>query len=80
MDQLLANPHSVPQFTLKDGLLKFKNRVWVGNVLLHTKLIATVHDSPIGGHSGFPVTLRKLKQYFFLDRHGDFISNLRSKL
>jgi hypothetical protein len=31
---------------------------------LHTRIIAALHNSPLGGHSGIPVTLRKLKQYF----------------
>lgn len=31
---------------------------------LHTKIIAALHNSPLGGHSGILVTLRKLKQYF----------------
>ena len=31
---------------------------------LHTKIIQAFHDSPLGGHSGFPVTYRRIRQLF----------------
>ena len=31
---------------------------------LQTKIVAAFHDSPIGGHSGFPVTYRRVRQLF----------------
>jgi hypothetical protein len=63
--QLCIDPNAVPSYTFVDGLLRYKNRVWVGNVsALHQRIIAALHNSPVGGHSGIPVTLRKLKQYF----------------
>jgi len=55
----------VPHFTLVHGVLRYKNRIWLGtNVSLQHKVIAVLHSSPLGGHSGIPVTLRKLKQFF----------------
>jgi hypothetical protein len=40
-------------FYLDNGLITFQNHVWIGNnSTLTTKLIATLHSSPIGGHSG----------------------------
>ncbi|WVZ49071.1 hypothetical protein U9M48_000452 [Paspalum notatum var. saurae] len=44
--QLAIDPLAVPHFSLHNGLLKYKTRIWWG------------------GHSGVPVTLRKLKQLF----------------
>jgi transposase InsO family protein len=39
--------------------------VWIGHKPeLHTRIISAMHTSPLGGHSGVPVTVRKLKQYF----------------
>jgi hypothetical protein len=53
-------------FTLRDGIIRYKNRVWLGNnVALQTKVLAALHDSPLGGHSGFPVTYRRVKQLFY---------------
>jgi hypothetical protein len=52
----------VPNFTLKDGLLRYKNRIWIGkDPDLHSQLIAALHCSSIGGHSGIPVTYCRLK-------------------
>lgn len=62
MTKLTLDPQSVPHFTLNNGILKYKNRVWLGsNTTLHQKIMAALHCSPLGGHSGIPVTLRKLK-------------------
>lgn len=50
---------------LKEGVIRYKNRIWVGpDSKLQTRIIAAIHESAIGGHSGAPVTLRKLKQLF----------------
>jgi transposase InsO family protein len=40
--------------------------VWLGNnTTLQLKNIAALHDSALGGHSGFPVTYRRIKQLFY---------------
>ena len=55
----------VPYYTLSGGVLRFKNRIWVGNnTSLQSQLISAMHTSALGGHSGIPVTYSKLKQYF----------------
>jgi hypothetical protein len=55
----------VPHFTLSDELLTFENRVWIGyNPLLQLQTLAALHATPVGGHSGFPVTYRRIKQLF----------------
>jgi hypothetical protein len=55
----------VPHFTLVNGVLRFKNRIWVGNdPSLQKQLLAEMHNSPLGGHSGVPVTYSRLKHYF----------------
>lgn len=63
--ELAVNPNSRPDFQLCKGILKFKGRIWVGNnPVLQDKLIDELHASPIGGHSGFPVTYRRAKTMF----------------
>jgi hypothetical protein len=65
ISKLLLDPAAVPHFTYVDGLLRYKNRIWLGHQpSLHCKIIAAVHNSANGGHSGIPVTLRRLKSYF----------------
>jgi hypothetical protein len=40
-------------YALTNGLIRYRGRVWVGaNSALQTKLIAALHASAIGGHSG----------------------------
>lgn len=65
LTKLAVDPDVVPHFSLKDGLLRYKGRLWVGNApALHLQLLTALHSSPVGGHSGIPVTLRCAKQLF----------------
>jgi hypothetical protein len=62
---LAVSPDAIPHYTLKDGLLCYKNRIWLGtNEQLHQQVLQALHCSAIGGHSGFIVTYRRLKQLF----------------
>jgi hypothetical protein len=64
--KLSVQPDSVPNYTFSGGVLRFKNRLWVGNDLgLQQQLIAAMHSSALGGHSGIPATYNKLKQFFY---------------
>ena len=63
--KLVIDPSVVPRFTYRDGLLRYNQRVWIDhNAELQTRIIAALHDSAIGGHSGIPVTYRRVKQLF----------------
>jgi hypothetical protein len=63
--KLSIAPEVVPHFTLHNGLLRFKNKVWLPNILtLKLKVMTALHASPVGGHSGFPVTYKRIKQHF----------------
>ena len=65
LTKLSITPDAVPGFTLRDGLLRYNHRVWVGHSKdLQTKLIAVVHSTAIGGHSGIAVTYHHLKHIF----------------
>lgn len=56
---------SVKNFTLQEGLLVFKGKLWIGNnPSLHLQILSALHAAPASGHSGFPVTYRRLKQLF----------------
>jgi hypothetical protein len=62
---LSLDQEAVPHFSWNNGLLRYKKRIWVGSDLeIQLQLIAAVHDSAIGGHSGFPVTYGRMKQLF----------------
>lgn len=63
--KLAVQSRAVPNFSLHQGLLKYKNRVWIGNVPpVQHKILSAFHDSAVGGHSGVPVTYKRLKQLF----------------
>lgn len=50
-------------YTLQSGILRYKGHVWVGSCeALQIQIISALHDSPVGGHSGFPVTYQRIKQ------------------
>jgi hypothetical protein len=62
---LSIDPTSVPNFSWQDGVLRYKNRIWLGNNGdLQQTVLKAVHSAAIGGHSRFPVTYRKMKQLF----------------
>lgn len=52
-------------YTLTQGVICFKGRIWLGaNKELHQMVMSALHDSAVGGHSGFPVTYRRIKSSF----------------
>ncbi|CAO2151592.1 unnamed protein product [Urochloa humidicola] len=63
--KLVIDPQAIPQYTLHDGILRFNNRIWIGdNPALQQKLIQACHSSALGGHSGAPVTYMRMKNLF----------------
>ena len=82
MTKLAVDPNAVPHYTMRDGLLRYKQRVWVGQDLdLQQKIISAMHSSAVGGHSGIPVTYRRLKQIANDDRNNssqNFMSTSKS--
>jgi hypothetical protein len=65
ISKLSINSAAVPNFTLSDGLLRYKGRIWIGcNSTLQQKLLAACHSSAFGGHSGVPVTYMRMKKLF----------------
>jgi hypothetical protein len=76
LSKLSVDPSALPNFVLRDGLLRFKGRIWVGNdALLQNRLVAALHSSPVGGLSGVPVTYCRLKQLFAWRRMKAFVHN-----
>jgi hypothetical protein len=44
-------------YSLHDGLIRFKGKIWVGdNSALQAKIIQKFHSSALGGHSGIQAT------------------------
>ena len=57
---------STPNYTLQDGLIRYKGHLWIGNdAALRLQLLQAMHASAVGGHSGVPVTYRRVKKHFY---------------
>jgi hypothetical protein len=65
ISKLSLKANSIPNYTYKDGLLRDKSRIWIGqDPALQSQLIQALHNSVVGGHSGAHVTYRRLKNIF----------------
>ena len=66
LQQLAITSPNASGYSLHDGLIRYKNQLWIGqNSALQTKLIAAFHTSAIGGHSGTKATYQRLKNHFY---------------
>lgn len=62
LTKLAVQTESEDKYSLHDGLIHYKGRLWLpSGIPFLLKLLDAFHTSPIGGHSGIPVTLRRLK-------------------
>jgi hypothetical protein len=63
--KLSMDSGAITNFTLKNGIFRYKSRIWIGNVTsFHNQLISVMHESALGGPSSAPITYRRLKQQF----------------
>ena len=51
-------------FSLKEGIIKYKGRIWLGNHEAHQAILLALHSSGLGGHSGVTATYQKVKSLF----------------
>lgn len=52
-------------FSLVEGVIRFKGRIWVGSNLMAQKhILQALHDSGLGGHSGIAATYNRIKALF----------------
>lgn len=52
-------------FTLHKGVIRYKGKIWVASSqAIQHKILQSLHSSPLGGHSGFPVTYRRIRNLF----------------
>jgi hypothetical protein len=58
----------VPNYSLSNGVLRFKNRIWIGHSPeLHHKLITAMHSTALGGALRFPSYLQQAEAIFLLE-------------
>lgn len=67
-----TDPTAFGKYILQAGLLKYKNRMVVGSdAKLRQTLIAEMHNTAYGGHSGILGTYMRLKGYFYWPKMKD---------
>ncbi len=66
MKKLQDKPNSEEHFSIANGLLFYKGKFFVGEVSsMKAKVLALIHDSPLGGHYGYLKTLQRTRQDWF---------------
>ena len=64
--QLLLDPNSHTEYTLIDGILKYRGKIYVGDANnIRNQLIKALHASTVGDHSGQRNCWQKIKALFY---------------
>ncbi|WVY93439.1 hypothetical protein V8G54_032527 [Vigna mungo] len=68
LSRIQTDPDAHPDYTLHNGLILFKNRLWLNpDNTFRLKLIDEYHSTPIGGHMGITKTVTRLLANFYWD-------------
>jgi hypothetical protein len=66
VSRLQASGEGEGHYTLNQGLLLYKDRFCIGKESgMKIKVLALIHDSPLGGHSGYLKSFHKAKKDWF---------------
>jgi hypothetical protein len=64
--QLVLHSPSEQGFSMQKSVIRNGSQIWVAqNSALRTKIIAALHDSIVGGHSGCLTTYQRMKRLFW---------------
>jgi len=65
LQQLVLSNGTSKDYSLQNGVIRYKGRIWVGNnKVAQQHIMQAMHSSGIGGHSGIHVTYSRIKQLF----------------
>lgn len=65
IQKLSINQAAIPNYSLNNGLLRYKGMLIIGENGDLKKLLDTSHQSSFGGHSGETATLKRLQLIFY---------------
>ncbi|XP_026417003.1 uncharacterized protein LOC113312466 [Papaver somniferum] len=64
--QLTLTPSSNLKYTYLNGILRYKERLYIGSsTSTRTKILDSIHSSAVGRHSGMQATYIRAKSYFY---------------
>ena len=65
LEELILSDSPVRGFSLSNGVIRYKGRIWIGsNSLAQQHVLQALHSSGVGGHSGFYATYHRVKALF----------------
>jgi hypothetical protein len=65
IQQLTVAPMGTPNTTFTNGLLRYKGKLIIGSsTALRDKIVSSLHNSELGGHSGEKATYQRIKLLF----------------
>ena len=63
---ILVQSDQYPHYSLRDGILRYQDRIVVGNTGdVRVRILHTIHATAIGGHSGIHTSYQRLKSIFY---------------
>ncbi|XP_047263666.1 uncharacterized protein LOC124896187 [Capsicum annuum] len=66
LTERITSPDSKQHYTLQQGVIRYKQRIFVGRgVDLGRKIFLALHAAPVGGHSGQMGTYKRVKNFFY---------------
>lgn len=68
LKDIIQGKDKVNHYSLQNGLQQYKGQIYLGPTCnLKSKVLRHIHNSPIGGHSGYLKSYHRLKQDFFCE-------------
>lgn len=65
LSQIALDPNAEAGFTLKEGIIRVRDRVWIAeDKETQQSIIKLLNDSAVGGHSGFHATYNHIGRLF----------------
>jgi hypothetical protein len=66
LEQTVVNDQTVPHYTVHTGILRYKSKICIRAYSdLRTKILSSLHSSPISDHSGIRATYQRIKRLFY---------------
>jgi len=65
LTELAVSSENSKGYSLQNGIIRYKGRVWIGhNTLAQNHILQALHSSGVGGHSGIHATYHRVKALF----------------